>query len=79
MKFIRKFKGGRCTAILTVIDGKPSVHWEGLPTRSIFPEYGTWMTESLQIVADASGKKILYLCPGVVPEVMVFSPKSQMS
>jgi hypothetical protein len=76
MKFIRTFAGGTATAFLTVDNEmKPSVRWRGKPTKSILPEYGQWMRDSLQIAVDASGKSVLYLAPGTDIEPIVIEPE----
>ena len=76
MKFIRTFAGGAVTAFLTVEDGV-SVRWRGQPTKSILPEYGKWMRDSLQTVANATGKSILYAAPGSENGPMVVVPQQK--
>jgi hypothetical protein len=74
MKFIQTFRGGSPTAILTVESGAVSVRWRGEPTKAILPEYEDWMRDSLQTVADSTGKRILYLAPGSQAGFLVAEP-----
>jgi len=62
------------TAFLTVED-RVSVRWRGRPTKSILPEYGEWVRNCMQTVADSTGKRMLYIPIGTDDEPMIVSPQ----
>ena len=78
MKFIRTFAGGTVTAFLTVEDGV-SVRWRGKPSKSILSEYAEWMRDSLQTVADTTGRSVAYFALESGLEPMVVAPSASAS